>query len=100
MKDLKLYTAAKAAILYTSVMLFTTSLFAQTDAKKETSVSAASTVNTQTANRKQNGSWTVGIDQGEITVQTARGETNPLAVKVVGDGPVETGRLTNRREKQ
>jgi hypothetical protein len=86
MKKLNLYTAAKSAILFTLVLLLTTSLFAQTDAKKETSVNASPTVNTQTVNAQQSGVWTVGIDQTKNTVQLSNSQTNPLAVKLVDSG--------------
>ena len=44
MRKIDFYTAAKPAILYTLVLLLTTSLFAQTDAKKETATNASPTL--------------------------------------------------------
>jgi hypothetical protein len=86
MRTINFYTAAKPAILFTLVLLLHTSLSAQTDAKKETSTSVSPTVNTQTVNAQQSGSWTVGIDQTKNTVQLSNSQSNPLPVKLVDSG--------------
>jgi hypothetical protein len=86
MRKINLYTAAKSAILFTLVLLLNTSLFAQTDAKKETPTNVSPTVNTQTVNAQQSGSWTVGIDQTKNTVQLSNSLANPLPVKLVDSG--------------
>ena len=67
MKKLNLYTAVKSAILFTLVLLFTTSLFAQADANKGTGTKLP-TVTTQTIDTQQAGSWSVDIDHTQTTV--------------------------------
>jgi hypothetical protein len=86
MEKLNLYTAAKSAILFTLVLLLTTSLFAQTNVTKGTATNASPTVNTQTVNAQQSGVWTVGIDQTKNTVQLSNSQANPLPVKLIDSG--------------
>ncbi|HUR97005.1 MAG TPA: hypothetical protein VMZ26_02940 [Pyrinomonadaceae bacterium] len=87
MKKVNLYTAAKPAILFTLVLLLTTSLFAQTGAKKETLTNASPTANTQTVNAQQAGAWTVGIDAAKNAVRVTNSDIDPVSVKIVTSGP-------------
>ena len=60
MKKSNTYTAAKTALLFAFVLVLTGSLFAQSESKKDSIVSASPT--TQTVNSQQGERWAVGID--------------------------------------
>ena len=79
-----IYTAAKAVILFALVLVLTNSLFAQSEVKKDSTVSASP--GPQTVNAQQAGSWNVGIDPAKNAVKVSNSTAEPLAVKVVGSG--------------
>jgi hypothetical protein len=59
MRKINLYTAARSAILFTLVLLLNTSLFAQTDVKKETPTNVS-------ANHK------IGISHFSVAIEVRR----------------------------
>ena len=83
MKNTRIHTAAKAVILFAFVFVLTNSLFAQSETKKDSVVSAAGT---QTVNSQQSGPWTVGIDAAKNAVRISNSPADPVAVKLVSSG--------------
>jgi len=84
MKKRNIYTAVRSAILFTFVLVLTNSLFAQSETKKDSVLSASPSTNIQTVNAQQSGAWTVGIDATRNTVQVANSVENPVPVTIVG----------------
>jgi hypothetical protein len=85
MKTIHTYSAVKAAILFTLVLVLTNSLFAQSGPKKETAA-GVSVSNPQAVIAQQGGQWTVAVDPAKNTVRIASSDTDPVAVKLVGGG--------------
>jgi hypothetical protein len=80
-----LIIAAKAVLPFALIFAASNLLHAQTTKENSNAIAPAS--NTPTVNAQQSGAWTVGIDQAKNAVKLQSSDTEPVTVKLVGNGP-------------